>query len=362
VSPYFPPSTGGLQAVAEVLAHRVAEGRPVTVLTSRLPPVAADAIAPGNAEVRRLWAVNLAHTPVMPGLGWAIWRARPRLVHLHVSQVFVQDVVWLLSRPLRYAYIAHVHLDVQPSGRLGRLYSVYARRVLPRVLRGAARVVVLSADQRSVAHAAHVRPDRIAVIPNGIDVPAPDGPPRVLRRGAALRVLFVGRLSPQKNVPALLQALAVLGPSFTCALLGDGPERDGLEALTRDLGIADRVRLVGRVPAADVGDWYRWADCLVLVSHVEGMPMVLLEAMAAGLPVVVADRSGMRELVGAAGVAVEPVAADVARALRVLAAGGDRYTEMSRSARARALEFSWDASVRSFEALYASVLEEADVR
>jgi glycosyltransferase involved in cell wall biosynthesis len=115
------------------------------------------------------------------------------------------------------------------------------------------------------------------------------------------------------------------------------------------------------VPAAEVGDWYRWADSLVLVSHVEGMPMVLLEAMAAGLPVVVSDRSGMRELVGGAGLAVEPVAAEVVGALRVLARGGEPYTEMSRAALARASEFSWDASVRRFEALYQSVLEEAGI-
>jgi glycosyltransferase involved in cell wall biosynthesis len=112
------------------------------------------------------------------------------------------------------------------------------------------------------------------------------------------RVVFTGRLHPQKNLDLLLNAWpAVLAAtSATLVLVGDGPERTRLEAMATDLGIADRVVFAGSV--ADPAEYLRAADVFVLPSLAEGMSNSLLEAMATGLPCVASEIGGNTDLLG----------------------------------------------------------------
>jgi len=115
---------------------------------------------------------------------------------------------------------------------------------------------------------------------------------------SALRVLFVGSLIPRKSISTLLEALHLVrqyGVSITAAIVGDGPDRTALE------GLASRhhleARFAGEVSHREVLTWMDGADVLVLPSISEGRPMVVLEAMASGLPVVGSDIDGTRELI-----------------------------------------------------------------
>ena len=113
------------------------------------------------------------------------------------------------------------------------------------------------------------------------------------RADGPLRVLFIGRLVPSKNVDVLVAALdrlAARSVPFSCAIVGDGPERARLETLVARHGLGDRVAFVGAVPQGDVLDHYERADVLVRVSETEGWPKVLAEAMACGLVCVGSDR------------------------------------------------------------------------
>jgi glycosyltransferase involved in cell wall biosynthesis len=135
------------------------------------------------------------------------------------------------------------------------------------------------------------------VIPNPVDVegvteqagrPAPSLPPAV--EGAAIRFLAVGRLEPQKDHATLLRAFALLrarGVDAALVLAGDGSRRAALAGLAAELGVADRVALVGFVD--NPYPLYRWATALVLSSRFEGSPNVVLEALALGVPVVSTD-------------------------------------------------------------------------
>ena len=167
------------------------------------------------------------------------------------------------------------------------------------------------------------------VVPNvtgGIEVGAEPVPG--LDRGDA-DLLYVGRLRIRKGVEVLLEALAGLAlerPSARLLVAGDGEQRNALEARARELRLgADRVRFLGRVSAARVRWLLEGASALVVPSIYEGMPLVVLEAMAAGVPVVASRVSGIPEVVidGATGWLVpceDPPA--LARALE--AALGDR--------------------------------------
>jgi glycosyltransferase involved in cell wall biosynthesis len=147
-------------------------------------------------------------------------------------------------------------------------------------------------------------PEKLVVIPNGIDL---DKYPS--RQSADLRafgiaagrraVVFVGRLEPQKGVDRLIAtAPQWLGrlPDCDLLLVGDGPLRPSLEATARTAGIADRVHFAGWRP--DVPEILAASSLLVLPSLWEGMPNVVLEAMASRLPVVASDVEGVRELLG----------------------------------------------------------------
>jgi glycosyltransferase involved in cell wall biosynthesis len=118
------------------------------------------------------------------------------------------------------------------------------------------------------------------------------------------RVVFTGRLHPQKNLDVLIRAWpAVAGATgATLVLVGQGPERDRLEAEARALGVGDRVRFTG--PVDDPADLLRAADVFVLPSVAEGMSNSLLEAMATALPCVASDIGGNHDLLAPEGAGV----------------------------------------------------------
>jgi len=136
-------------------------------------------------------------------------------------------------------------------------------------------------------------------------------------RGAPPRILSVGRLVPKKGFPTLLRALARLaerGVAFQGTLIGSGPQRAELEALLRELGLGGRVELLGPMTQDELLGHYAVADCVALACQVQddgdrdGIPNVLVEAAALGVPVVSTRISGIPELVldGETGLLVPP--------------------------------------------------------
>jgi glycosyltransferase involved in cell wall biosynthesis len=181
-------------------------------------------------------------------------------------------------------------------GRLSRPGpSRLAKRLLERVgLRRAAAVIVTTEElRRHVATVAAA--DRIHVIPNGVDLSRFARADR-WRRGRG-RILYIGRLSEEKNLSALIQAISVLTPRVPTelAVIGSGPLRADLEAQAREVGI--KAEFPGVVDHRLIPGWLADADAFVLPSFTEGHPKALLEAMAAGLPCVASDCPGNRALI-----------------------------------------------------------------
>jgi colanic acid/amylovoran biosynthesis glycosyltransferase len=142
----------------------------------------------------------------------------------------------------------------------------------------------------------------VNAFPRRLEPPAGDG---------ALRVLCLGRLTPAKGQHILLDAVRELrsrGQALAVNVIGDGPDRRSLEARARELQIADVVTFVGPVNPDHVHSWYARSDVFVLPSFAEGIPVVLMEAMAMGVPVISTTVAGIPELIrsGTDGLLVAP--------------------------------------------------------
>ena len=165
-----------------------------------------------------------------------------------------------------------------------------------RIHAAAARVVVPS---ESVANRAiewcGVPRAKLVVVPNAIEVERFAELPRTPAPRGAFRVGFVGRLDPVKRVDDLIRAVALLPDFVRLEIYGDGAARAPLESLVDRVGLRARTRFHGTV--ADVREAYGRVDALVLPSQAEGFGLVLIEAMAAGVPVVGTDVDGIHDVV-----------------------------------------------------------------
>lgn len=181
----------------------------------------------------------------------------------------------------------------------------------------------------------------IVMIPNGAELPAhvsaqpPDG--------RTPRLLTMGRLTQQKGIDVLFRALARLRDlDFALDIAGDGPERARLKELAQHLGIAARVRFLGWVPREEIPHTYANASAFVLASRIEGMPNVVLEAMAYARPVICTRVFGTDELVvhGETGWLVETGdEAALADGIRALLRDAELRSRMGAASRARVEAF-----------------------
>ena len=168
-------------------------------------------------------------------------------------------------------------------------------------LRHAAAVIVTTEELRARAI---LTSRRVELIPNGVDIrlfrPA-DAP-----RTGGRRILYVGRLSPEKNIKTVLEATLTAGAGSTVVIAGSGPLRADLETQARAQGVP--VAFLGVVEQAKLPAVYASSDVFVLASFTEGHPKVLLEAMACGLPCVASDCAGNRSLItdGETGLLFDP--------------------------------------------------------
>jgi glycosyltransferase involved in cell wall biosynthesis len=208
-------------------------------------------------------------------------------------------------------------------------------------------------------------PDHVSVIHNGIDIAGFDtrrtGEERLAQRNGEFIVGTVGRLHEQKGHIFLLQAAALIRqahPQVRFRIIGDGPLRPALEARARELGVGEAVEFLGA--RDDIAEQMRDFDVFVLPSLWEGLPYVLLEAMAAGLPIVTTDFRGVREVISDGSEAIvvptrnaEALADAIAELMRDRALWVERGAKGAQVVRER---FSLDAMVEQTLKVYARAM------
>jgi len=301
-------------------------------------------------------------------LASALESLRPQILHSHM---FHANLLARIIRPLcpLPVVISTLHSAAESRRRDGS-GSTCTRDWLYRATDPLADAVVAvsraAADRHISCRAA--RAEKTRVIPNAVHTAVfrPDAQRRQrMRRELDLRSEFVwlaaGRLIWKKDYPSLLRALAAAGENHLL-VAGAGPQETELKALTSELGLNARVRFLGQVE--DMPGLMNAADAFVMSSLVEGLPVALLEAAASGLPAVVADAGGVREILGADRTAYVTPPGDwsalAAAMARMAALPAEARTAMSSSLRAVAVNrFDFGVVVSAWEAAYRELLESA---
>jgi glycosyltransferase involved in cell wall biosynthesis len=204
------------------------------------------------------------------------------------------------ERAVRYGLYAGPleGLAAAPGVRLAAL-----RRARTAALRTAARVTVPSAYLARLAAGFGLDPARVEVLPN----PAPAELPAAPAPQPPGTLVFVGRLTRQKGLGTALAALARV-PAARLLLVGEGPEREALEARARELGLDGRVAFLGALPRVEALALVAGAEAALLASDWENLPHAAVEALAVGTPVVATAVGGVPEVVddGVNGLLVPP--------------------------------------------------------
>jgi glycosyltransferase involved in cell wall biosynthesis len=373
----FPPYSGGAGNTAFRFAReQAARGHHVEVFTA---PAAGQAPDAGDVEVHRLDPVfAIGNAPLIPRLrlveGFDV-------VHVHYPFIFGSELTLLgrLRRRRReQALLVHYKNRLVGEGLRTGLFEAYEHTVAPALIRAADRVCVLSADHaNSVSYLRRTgkrQPEKLIEMPNGVDtalfVPGQDAGGLREQLGIsadAVVAAFVGTLDRAhhfKRVDVAIDGIARLGDeSVHLVVAGDGELLDGFRSRAAEAGVAGRVHFLGAVPHAELPKVLRAADLFLLTTEPpESFGIVLIEAMACGLPVIATDYPGVRAVVDErTGVLVErgdPEA--VARALgQMVAAGPEGRAAIGAAGRAKAeREWSWPSLVDRMDSAYAEAIAE----
>jgi glycosyltransferase involved in cell wall biosynthesis len=323
VSGIWPPDVGGPASHAPALAAALLEaGHAVEVVTTadrkpgprpfpvrwvaRAKPAPLRHLAVVREVSRAARGANRVYATTMvrrTALGAALAR-RPLVVKLVADEAYERE-----RRSGRFAGTLE-----QFQAHEGGLRIRMLRATRNAALRRARQILVPSAYLRAIAVGWGLDPERVTVVPN----PAPEVPTHPTREEArdALAVDGIalgtaGRLTAQKALGDALHALARV-PAVELLVRGDGPERAALETRAVELGVADRVRFLGAGTREDVLALFRAVDVALLTSAWENLPHTLLEALAAGTPVIATAVGGIPEVVrdGENGLLVPPGDAD----------------------------------------------------
>jgi glycosyltransferase involved in cell wall biosynthesis len=343
---------GGTPTVVRELAIRLGQSNNITVAClSRWGPVA-DQLSDANVPVIPFDAAGPAD----------MLRTVIRLVTLIKRERF--DVV--------FSFLIHANLVAALASPFCRglrfLQSIQTTQSTPRwhwrlqsIVHHAAEKIIVPSP--STAHAAmdwsDVPAEKIVVIPNAVEIlPVSSSISNEIHgQDAHGTIGFIGRLDPIKRIPDLLAALAIVEDRFSLHIFGDGEDRSRIESEIARLHLQNRVILHGTI--TDPKEALRTIDVLCLPSAAEGFGLVLIEAMAAGVPVVATNVPGIRDVVknGETGLLV-PVASPtkIAEAIQCIFDDEALRTRLTTAARVDVQSrYSWDLVLPRYEAILASI-------
>lgn len=334
----YPPVMGGIEHHIAMLAQGlVRSGHQATVLVTNTTPETTTTEEAGVQVIRAGRDLHLASTPFSLGMAIMARTVQPDVVHLHMP--YPPGDVVARAVPGAPPLVVSYHSDVVRQQQLLRIY----RPLLERTLEHARAILVASEPYVKSSPFLQPQQAKCHIVPYGIDLQhfsTFDGATvaELRQRHPGPLILAVGVLRYYKGLHLLIEAMQQV--PATLLIVGGGPEEARLRAQVARLELQDRVIFAGRISDRDLPAYYHAADVFALSSHLraEAFGIVLLEAMAAGLPLVTTELHTGTSVVnqhGRTGFVVSPgSASNLGRALAVLVANPDLRARMGQAARA----------------------------
>ena len=274
------------------------------------------------------------------------WRAMPTpTIERLAGPADLVHVTGLLLPPTRRPLVVTVHdLGALRHPALHPPRQLSQQRALLKQLRRASVILAVSAAAVDELAAFGIDPERVVVTPLGLTPLPPPDPDPSLQLPAPGFLLTVGETAARKGYDVLLEALARLRPELELVMVGPpGADEQRLGRLAAQLGVDSRVRRLGPVSDATLAALYRDAAALCFPSVTEGFGLPVLEAMAAGTPVLASDIPAVREVAGPTAVYPDGESAEAwAQAIDALVNSSSGRPEMAREGPARAAQFTWE--------------------
>ena len=301
ITSLFHPFCGGAERQALLVAQQLQKhGISVSVLTRQFPDLQQKELVHGVQVYRSIRTIPAGKLFGISYFLFCFWFLFKKRHSYDIIQCYILNAFHCLpSVIMKYLFRKKVAIRISATGPLSDFLTLrqglFGNFFLS-LIRKADKIIVLCSQSQQEAQAAGFNPHQIIHIPNGVDlsvfVPATQPP------ALSQNILFVGRLDQMKGVDILLEAIAELkkrGLKTTCTIVGDGPIKEGLQSLTRKLNIESQVVFAGT--CSDIVRHLHTAAVFVLPSRSEGMPNVVLEAMACGVPVIAASVGGIPDII-----------------------------------------------------------------
>jgi len=311
--------------------------------------------------------------PISRGI-WKFPKLKIDIVHYHVPHymgAYALLLAWIFKKPTIHTYhtlfVKYTHyVKIRPS------LAVRFVKWISRVFCNHTDLILAPSQEMKRELLSYGVQKPIEVLPTGIDIPELPQPTHLqtLRKRFPLDkklLIFVGRFAKEKNIPLLFDVLQILeqrGVPCHLLLVGDGPDRKRIEEEISKRGITQRITITGYIRRSDVFSLLACADLFLFPSETETQGLVLLEAMAVGVPVVAADAMGAGEVLqdGRGGVAVPATPQAFADAAFKLLTNPVLYREKQRSAKEKATEWSSKTLTQRLVTVYKATIEGYRIR
>jgi glycosyltransferase involved in cell wall biosynthesis len=352
ISSYFPPHLGGQQNVAREISERLAKrGHQVEVFTSDIGcPKNKQIKSTKNLKINYLKSLEFAHTPIIPSLFFKLMKIpKDSVMHVHVAQAFVPEIVWLVSKIRGIPYVAQIHSDTRESGRLGFLLPTYKRLFLKKIFKESKKIIVLNKEYEALIKKKYNLTKNLSIIPNGIS----EEYFKIKKIGHKdINLIYVGRISKEKNIDVLIKSICFIKNKASLILIGDGEKMNEIKLLIKKNKIRE-VKLFGRKKPSEITKLYAVSDIFIIASRYEGLPLSVLEAMASGTPVVASKVIGITGLVNGVGSLIKDIKPkNFAKEIDRLIENPKLRKEMAKKGRKRAEQFKWEKIISKFEKIY----------
>jgi glycosyltransferase involved in cell wall biosynthesis len=312
-----------------------------------------------NLKLHYLPAIEYFRTPLIETLYSELMKIpQDSVMHVHIAQAYVPEIVYKVWKKRKIPYIAQFHCDTEPSSFMGRLIlEPYKKIFLKKFLKNAKIILALTEDYKTLIHKKYnINKNKIKVIPNGV---RKEFFIKDKSENKIPHLLFVGRISIEKNIPKLIDAVTLCKSKFILDIVGEGYLLDETKKLVRERELGN-VIFHGRKTGEDLIKIYKNSDIFILPSKKESFGMTLLEAMATRTPIIASNTLGIKSVIKNKynGILIEPTPEKIAEAIERLLKNSKLREILVKNGLNEVKKYSWDKIVEQTEQVYNKVLTE----